>query len=571
MNWMRILMFAAGVSAWAHQPSPVDVVLESAPARYGTSYLRLRNQTRETQTLRLAAGAGGTVEFRGGDRIVVSPGMELEVNLGDLRLQEGIGILHVVTTVEVNGGGTANGPELFDILRVTRERVEKISYEEAFLSQRVATREGRSEPLRVDLGAGYIDAQPVAQLAFPAGQLGEGETYERVDEVNLREMASLPLRSLPEDGTAEGPLGTARMARSPERGGGVFGTISGKFLVKMPGANGGKVNQAGWGWKVRVWQLFGGTWLQLAATSVAGDGTWSAAFSVPPLPGIGVRVEYQPANRFFQVQDANGHIYTWFDEWDMNGPDLAIGTRVADLTKTGNAPGIDRIYQGGTALWRKFKKYGMSALRDKPVEITYPNTLATGKCQNQQNGMAIPWSCSQSADGKIWMVVQHANALVTQHELAHSIHSYYWDADMPSGSGIQHNSTKCYNPGLALTEGFATFVAYWVQFDRTDGTPTDTLYAMNIETLGSGYCMGASNESQVAATFWDVYDTVADGTTISGDSWFFTKPWAPVSTFLKNPGHDSMLEYTTVYKNILGSSWATPVTKLFLWNTMYLP
>jgi len=567
MNWMRMLLFAAAAGAWAHQPTPVEVMLESAPARHGNSYLRLRNQTRETQTLRLAAGAGGTVEFRAGDRIVVSPGMDLEVNLGDLRLAEGIGILHVVTTVEVDGGGTANGPELFEILRVTGERVEKISYEEAFLSRRVATREGRSEPMRMDLGAGYIDEQPVARRAFAAERLGEGETYERVDEVSVAEMAGLPLRFLPEDGAAEGPQGGTRMARGAERAGGIFGTISGKFLVKMPGP----VNQAAWGWKVRAWQLIGSTWLQVAAASVAGDGTWKADFSMPPFPGVPVRVEYQPANRFFQVQDADGDVYTWYDEWDVNGPDLAIGTRVADLTTTGSAPGIDRIYQGGTTLWRKFKKYGMSALRDKPIEITYPNKFSTGKCQTPQGDKKIAWSCSQSGDGKIWMIAPHANSLVTRHELAHSIHSYYWDGDMPSGSGIPHNATKCYNPGLALTEGFATFVAYWAQFDRTDGTPTDTLYMTNVETLGNGFCMGASNESQVAATFWDVYDTVDDGTTISGDGWYFSKPWAPVSTFLKNPGHDSMLEYTTVYKNILGANWATPVTKLFLWNTMYLP
>jgi hypothetical protein len=52
------------------------------------------------------------------------------------------------------------------------------------------------------------------------------------------------------------------------------------------------------------------------------------------------------------------------------------------LNKTGSVPGIDKIYQASMALWRKFKKYGMSALRDEPVPITYPNTLAPGQCTN---------------------------------------------------------------------------------------------------------------------------------------------------------------------------------------------
>lgn len=560
-----VCLLAAATGLWAHQPSPVDVTMESILARRGESYLRLTNATREVQTMALSAGDAGTISFRPARGIVLSPGSTLDVNLGELAMDDGLQVLHVVTTVE----GAGAGPALHEVLIVDRAGITRTTYERAFLGQRTEIR-GESVPLRVDIGGGYFDAQPMARFAFASGRLPEGAAVEIVDEVSTFELSNMRLRELPEDGGATLP--TTRMARTRgEERAGVFGSIQGKFNVKLPGANGGAAfYQAAWGWKVRVWQFIGGIWFQIGSASVKSDGTWLADYTQPPLPGIQVHVEYQPANRFFQVQDANGDIYTWFDDWNWDVTDT--GFRVADLTKSGNAPGIDRIYQGGMALWRKFKKYGMNALRDEPVQITYPNTMATGKCQStDKNGKAIAWSCSQSGDGKIWLISAHAVAGVVQHELAHSIHSYYWDGNMPAGSGGKHNITKCYNAGLALTEGFADFMPYWVQFDRTAVNPVEAQLGMPIDTLGNSYCKGASNEAQVAATFWDVYDTTNDGTAPLMDSWYFTKAYAPVSIFLKNPGHNSMLEFVNVYVNILGSGSAPGVTNLFLWNNMFLP
>jgi len=223
------------------------------------------------------------------------------------------------------------------------------------------------------------------------------------------------------------------------------------------------------------------------------------------------------------------------------------------------------------ALWRKFKKHGMNALRDVPVELTFPNTLASGKCQIQQGGMAVAWSCSQAADGKIWLISAHAVPGVVQHELGHSIHAYYWNGNMPSGSGIQHKKENCYNPGLGLSEGFATFMPYWVQFEPDAVNPVEARYNFNIETPGSGFCLGSSNEVRVASTFWDVYDKTQDGVSPIKDTWYFTKPYAPVSTFLKNPGHNAMYEYMSVYTAILGNNMALPIVNLFMLNTTQLP
>ena len=154
MLWAALLAAVGAACAWAHQPSPVDVTMESIPARLGNSYLRLKNQTRESQTLTIAVGPGGTAQFRSGERIVLSSQMTLDVNLGDLQLKDGIEVLHVVTTVELNNGGTVEGPVLYDVLEVTAKGVTKTTYERAFLSRRVAVDVAESEPLRVDLGGG---------------------------------------------------------------------------------------------------------------------------------------------------------------------------------------------------------------------------------------------------------------------------------------------------------------------------------------------------------------------------------------------------------------------------------
>lgn len=582
-RWIALFVLGAAAALWAHQPSPVDVSVESILARRGDSFLRLTNNTREPQTVTFSPGPAGTANFRAPRPIVLSPSATMEATLGQLELEDGVQVLHVISTVELRGGGTVPGPELHEVLEVDRTGISKTTYERAFLSKRTVIT-GPSVPLRVDIGGGYFDAQPIARLAFAAAAVSEDTAIERVDEVSPFELSNMRLRELPEDGEAEGDgvfprrasLDQFQSARqndaAPQREIAPFGTIKGKFSVKLPGANNGPAfYQAAWGWKVRVWQWFGSQWFQLASANVGSDGKWSAEFVLPPLPGEKVHVEYQPANRFMQVQDAGENVYAWTDDWAVTGALTDLGFRSADLTKTGNAPGIDRIYQGGMALWRKFKKHGMNALRDVPMELTFPNTLATGKCKSQQNGMTIAWSCSQSADGKIWLIPAHAVAGVVQHELAHSIHAYYWNGNMPSGGGIQHNLANCYNPGLALTEGFANFMAYWVQFEPNASNPVVGGIGFNIETLGSGFCTGASNESQVAATFWDVYDKTQDGTSPIKDTWYFVKPYAPVSTFLKNPNHNAMFEYMSVYTDILGSNMALPIVNLFLLNTTVFP
>jgi hypothetical protein len=587
-TWAGVCLLTATSGLWATQHTPVEVSIESNLVLRGNSSLHLVNNTREIQYLTLSPGAPGTIRFAE-QRAAIRGGGAIDVNLGQLEIQPGNQILHVVSMVTM-GTGQVAGPSLHEVLMVDRTGIVKTTYEQAYLDRRISF-PGESRPTPMDIGGGYMDAQPMARLAWPSDELPPDTVVGRTDAPSTFELSNIRLKQLPETGGAsdssrgaligllnrpgalEMSMQAAKQAtHAPQAG--AFGSIKGHLAVKLPNPTGSgpSVFQSAWGWKVRAWQLIGSTWLQVGGTSVAGDGTWNVDFNFPPFAGFPVQVEYQPANRFLQVQDANANIYSWSDSWSLTGALTNIGNRFVNLTVSGAAPGIDAIYQGGTALWRKFKAYGMNALRDKPIEITYPNTLATGMCPSTDNAnKTIPWSCSYSDDGKIWLIQKHAVPGVVQHEIAHSIHSFYWDGNMPSGGGGKHNLNQCFNGGLALAEGFADFMPYWVQFNRSTNNPVETTLGLKIDQLGSGFCAGSSNESRVAATFWDVYDSVNDGASPIADTWYFSNAYAPVSTFLNNSGHNSMFEYNSVYTSILGANWSAPVTNLFLLNTTIFP
>src|SRR6187431_371158 len=120
-----LCLMTAASALWAHQPSPVDVSVESVLSRRGDSFLRLTNNTRESQTLTFSPGPAGTANFRATREIVLSPNARLEASLGNLQLEDGLQVFHVVSTVNVRGGGTVPGPELHEVLEVDRTGISR--------------------------------------------------------------------------------------------------------------------------------------------------------------------------------------------------------------------------------------------------------------------------------------------------------------------------------------------------------------------------------------------------------------------------------------------------------------
>ena len=565
-----LAMITGAPALWATQPAPVDVSVESRLARYGSSFLHVTNRGRETYRMYFLPGPAGTVTFRP-VLIALEPGATADLNLGQLGLADGVQVFDVNSIVSAlspdqrptGEGQVMTGPTLYEVLVVDSIFVRKTTYEAAFLARRQPIR-GDSNPARIDFGGGYISSRAIGALAFESAPLDPATRFTPVDLPSPVDMADMVPKQLPDFSVAPmmqlAPEMEANMTASANA---PFGTIQGKLFLKVPSGN----NPA-WGWNVRAWQQIGSTWFQVGSAWVKGNGDWSLDFAFPPFPGIKVRIEYQPANRFVQLQDENANVYTWGDSWTFTGPITDIGWRSLNLTKTGDAPGIDVIYQAATALWRRFKVDGMNAVRDQPIQITFPNTSTSTCPQVDASNNPIPWSCSDAGNGQIWLISKHAKPGVVQHEIAHSIHSYYWNGSMPNGSGGQHTLKGCFNPGMALTEGFANFMPYWVQFERDNPGPQEAFLGYNIENPGPGFCPSASNEVRVSATFWDVYDTHNDGVAPTADTWNFFHHGAAVGTFLNNSGHNSMTEYWGVYTSILGGNMISPIFETFLLNTI---
>ncbi len=579
----------------ASQPIPVQVQVQTEVLQ-GSVILSLQNFEKESLAIEFYPGALSTVKFAPA-RLVLTPGEKAQLKLQHVEFTEGRQVLHMESSVmSSEQGGSQNGPFVHETLWVSRGVPKKISFEEGFLRQRVRLQNAeKSEAPKIDLG-GFIDAHPISALTFKANSIPANMRIQPFRFASPLEYARLKPRQLPrpsepQNGKPPGltppnftPEEVEITEPSPEVNASftspsatspsalpfdlntnstltLHGTMS---LQTAPGTY-----KAAWGWVVKTWQWQTSMWRFLGWTYVGGDGSWSIQFaSNLVLPGVPVRVEYLTKNRFISLQDPSGNPYAWGDDWTLTGTNTDIGSRYADLTVNGNLPGVDQLYVGATHVWVKFYNTGMNALRDEPIQVTFANALSTGQCvYKDSNGNPYAWSCSYWSDGKIYIIPAHANEGVVQHEIGHSINSYYWNGNMPSDAGGTHTLKGCFTNGLALTEGFADFLAYWVQLDRNTSAPTITAFNMNLESLPSNVCNGQTNEMRVAATFWDLYDYWNDGSGTSADTLLYTDQATSVAIYLNN-NKSKMADYLAVTQAGQNAYWQGELTKLFKLNTI---
>ena len=596
-------------SAYALEPlPPLQVSLDFHVSSEVRPFLHVMNQEDITVLVQITPGLDSTVFFQP-VRVSIPSGHFVDIPFS---LPEGRQLFDANAALFDLEGRRLRGvrPLVYQPVEIFSDGFgREDTFEQYFLSSRIFT-EGDSELADIDLGH-YHDISEIGRLRFPSSALPD-ETY--VDPFDLPSplvFADMPLNQLPDlndigviqpdtgnpgsgdngtgndseppgtflsdpglviaqartdlgdppDPPTDGPLTPPQSFDVPADPTAL--TIKGHLSLKITDTS----YKAAWGWVVRAWQRPLGIWVFLGWTYVNGDGSWQ--INAPSiLPGFPVRIEYRTGNRFVQVQDANANVYTWGDDWNLPPSGTTdIGFRAANLTVNGNLPAVDRIYVGATNVWVKFYNNGMNALRDKPIEITFPNSLASGKCIYGNPPYA--WSCSYSADGKIWLIPAHGNATVAQHEIGHSIHSWYWNGSLPPGSGGTHSLTGCYNGGLALTEGFADFLAYWVQFDRTAWHPNAQYLGYDIESPNNGACVGPTNETWVSATFWDMYDYWNDGPGGNRfDSLYYINQAVPVAILLGNKGTNTMPAFLPVVKNGQNAFWQNEFERLFRLDTM---
>ena len=632
-----LLVCLLGSVALAVEPLPQPVLLSVFQnSDTGVSSVLVQNQLNFPIGVVLNPGSLTTIQFVP-IQLSLPAGGSQEIALDQFRFGQGRQILHMEAQVLDSDGRNMPGvrPVIYQPFLVDGKSLVTVSYEDAFLSHRVGL-QGQSRNPGSDLGGGFIDHSPISPFQFVSRLLPAGATIIPSNNDDPLVMAQMPLKQLPnniapqqgstctqkkkhhhdddakrggakddDDDSDEGhgrgnpckvdddrdehhrrhhevdgdrdherswkqdsrtlPL-TARANVQPPPGDPI---IQGNMSLFYPDGT----FHAAWGWVTRAWQQVGPVWIMMGWSYVGGDGSWQ--INMPfVFPGQ-VFVEYRPANRFVQLQDGSGNVYAWGDWWALTGDVTDIGGRYADFSQNGDLPGVNTLYVGATDVWEKFYATGMNALRDEPIQVTFPNTLTSGHCiyNTDSNGNTVStyaWSCSQTADGKIWLIAAHAQPFVVQHEIGHSINSYYWGGSMPSGAGGSHSLTGCYNNGLALAEGFADFIGYWTEFDRAETNPVAGYAGYNIETVDNNPCSGQTNETHVSATFWDMYDLWNDGPdpNTSFDSLLYTDPATSVAIYLNNSGKNSMGDYLGVVKNGQSTFWQGEFTKLFRLNTI---
>jgi hypothetical protein len=618
-------------------PTPVELSFRfcgrlNAATSEGCPFLAVHNALPFPAVVRLANGAGASVPLEFASLSLAADETRY-ISLAGAALGSGRQVLNVVADVFDASGAPVRGvrPFAHQPIFVDPElgSATPLSFDEAFLAQRLAFNEP-SASSGLDLGGGYTDYSGISGFRYPSSALPASATVQPWphpdDPVT---MAGLPPRLL---GPGRGVTGTGLCPPAPHHGERTHrheegdehppGCASGDGdddhdgvahrdrASRPPGdskavgagpspRNAGAVTalaplalpagdpivrgnlsmlqadgtyKAAWGWTVRAWQQIFGVWIMNGWTYVGGDGSWQINMPVSFSPQV--FIDYRPANRFVQLQDASGNVYTWGDTWKLTGDVTDIGGRAADFSQNGDLPNVDKLYVGATDVWEKFYANRMNALRDQPIQVTFPNALGSGHCVQSTDSSGNPvtpyaWSCSQWGDGKIWVIPAHADNFVVQHEIGHSIHSWYWNGNLPPGSGGAHSLSQCYSNGLALTEGFADFLAYWTQFDRGQAAPVTTYANYNIESPDNSPCVGETNETWVSAAFWDMYDTRNDGTDVNTayDYLNYVDPGATVSVFLGN-SRNSMADVLGVVQAGQPGNVQSAFDKLFRLNTI---
>ena len=592
------------VPSFAMQPMPPQITITSVESLKDVK-VTLKNNEKFPVKILVYSDGRSSIALK--EQTVELKANETKVLTFPAEMVRGRHVLSIKTQVQADKLPVVEGPRLLEAVEVSA-RVNRLDFHQTFIAKRLELK-GKSDIANIKLGGELIQKVGIVPYSFKTGGAVADAKVITQNVKSPLELASLPLRHLdmknfnvmnkglirnkpiidpkvlrPIDINLKmtpiimnpstvtpfnviiNPITPVNKLNEQMGSEGVSGTggltISGRMSLQIAA---GTLKSA-WGWVTEAWQNQGGTWKFLGWAYVGGDGNWSISLDAVVNPAQQVYVLYKTMNRFVQVEDPAGNVYAWGDYWTLSGSNTNIGHRFADLTVNGDLPGIDELYAGATNVWVKFYENGLNALRDNVIRVTYPNSLATGRCINSSGNA---WSCSYWGDGHIYIIPIHADRGVVQHECAHSIDSFYRNGVMPAGAGGSHSMWNCYNNGLALTEGFANFIAYWTQLPKDTNNAVITAYNQNLETLAAGFCVGQTNEMRVAATLWDTYDYWNDGpnAATSFDSLLYTSAGTPVALYL-SAQKSKMADYLQVMKNGQSAYWQGEFEKLYRLNTI---
>ncbi len=114
---------------------------------------------------------------------------------------------------------------------------------------------------------------------------------------------------------------------------------------------------------------------------------------------------------------------------------------------------------------------------------------------------------------------------VVSHEMGHAI---YDQANLGVFGGGQHYIDQCYSEAMALSEGWASFYAGWLNLELSDPDAKFEYMVprrapIRFENIPSDVCGKSTNEWRVIGFLWDLIDTHDDGET---QSQAFSRLWA---------------------------------------------
>lgn len=546
-----LILFGASLhlatSLSAVQPSPprISVSTQLAPGKISVT---IRNLEARPADVSVEPGPFSTVAF--------AP-FKASLAAGETRtipvaatIGPGRQALGLETTVTFPGRLPIRGQALYEPLRVEARSVSKTSYRDAFLNRRVALAPATAR-VGLNLGTTWKPVSPIPK-SFPVFRIpGTVKLTPPLisPDVDFLKLPRLSLATA--GGVFQSRLGRvaspiqAQPGLKPRTSIPVDSgrrVLKGQFVLKIAANS----YQAATLWVVNVVQEQKGKWVDLGWTFVNTAGDWSITLSPRVDQGRPVKVLFTVANDFISLENPDdGEPYTWSEEVKLEGPQTDMGRLAGDLSSEGDMPGLATLYAGAMDLYALLLFNGINPCKDKPYAVVYPNAMETGHCRRKNDdGTEVPWSCCESGpDGKIYLVPEHANKSVIQHELAHGINFQYWQG-WPKGSGGSHSLDQCYTAGLALAEGFANFIAYWAQTkDRGQGGVRVPYFGYDIESLPDDICEGEKNEMRVAAVFWDLHDSHDDGPDENREDSLNFEKWAGAVSLYLGHAKDKITDY----------------------------
>ncbi|RKY23348.1 MAG: hypothetical protein DRP79_09365 [Planctomycetota bacterium] len=241
----------------------------------------------------------------------------------------------------------------------------------------------------------------------------------------------------------------------------------------------------------------------LTVVETDSEGRFSAEFTAQEYQDI--YIVFVADNGTWRVVDSNEKTFMWFTPviWDVCKDDAevdfgkqTIGHNSDDLGERHNV-GAMWIYQA--------VRRSAEFCNERRIALTGDKGIYTVIWTDVDNATYSSGMRTRIAHNHAYQydVVIHETGHVLMH--AHSA--------MPSGSGGRHRIDRAYNRQLAWAEGWATFYAACVLFDRGVNDADLPFFAggVSVEHIPPRFARGDRNEMRVVGALWDFYDLNNDG------------------------------------------------------------